>query len=155
MLPNYTRRLLFKIFKILPVNLRYLISHLYADKFNVGMIAFVIRNNKVLLLKHSYQNSWGLPGGWMIKGEELSQTMEREIKEELSIKVKVVNIFEIKSVPGHPIIDVAVVCHYISGEVKEDQVEVEKATYFPIDSLPPNIISTHRPYLERYLKFYK
>lgn len=155
MVVSLIRKILFSTYKVLPVNIRYFISQLFTDKFSVGMVAFVIKNNEILLLKHSYQNSWGLPGGWMQKGEELTQTMEREIQEELNILAKVVDIFEIKSVLKRPIIDVAVVCHYVSGKIKEDQVEVEKATFFPIDALPDNIISTHRPYLERYLKHFK
>jgi 8-oxo-dGTP diphosphatase len=143
---------LLKIYKILPVWLRFKISYFLADKFVVGMVAFVVKDKKLLLMNHSYQYSWGLPGGWMKRGEDLTSVMEREIEEEIGMKVKVVDIFEVRSVKYQPVIDVVVVCKVVSGKIKVDQVEVEEAKFFPLNALPKNIIKTHKPYIEKYLK---
>jgi 8-oxo-dGTP diphosphatase len=94
---------LLKIYKILPVWLRFKISYFLADKFVVGMVAFVVKDKKLLLMNHSYQYSWGLPGGWMKRGEDLTSVMEREIEEEIGMKVKVVDIFEVRSVKYQPV----------------------------------------------------
>lgn len=143
--------LLLKIYKRLPARIRFLISYFIADKFIVGMIAFVVKDKKILFVKHSYQNKWALPGGWMMRGEGLKSVMEREITEEVGIKVKVVDILEINSVKTRPVIDVIVECEIISGKIKEDHVEIESAAFFPINDLPDNIISTQKPYIERFI----
>lgn len=149
---NQIKRLVFKIYKVLPVGLRFVISYLLADKFVVGMVALVVKKEQLLLIRHSYQYAWALPGGWMKRGEGLHQTMEREIEEEIGLKTKVVDIFEVRSVRKKPVIDVAVVCEIVGGEIKVDGVEAEEARFFPVAELPKDIVATHRPYIERFLK---
>ncbi len=143
---------LFKLYKFLPVKVRFLISYLHANKFIIGMVAFVMKNKKILLIKHSYQHDWALPGGWMKHGESIESTMERELKEELGIAATVMNIFEIQSVKHKPVIDVAVVCRVSEDKLKSHSSEVEEALFFPIDSLPKNIVHTHKAYLEKFLE---
>ncbi len=143
--------LLLKLYKELPAKVRFFISYFFADKFIVGMIAFVVKDKKILLVKHTYQNKWGLPGGWMMRGEDLKSVMEREITEEVGIKIKVVDILEINSVKTRPVIDVIVKCTVVSGKIKEDHVEIESAAFFPINDLPNNVISTQKPYIDRFI----
>lgn len=143
--------LLLKIYKRLPAKIRFLISYLIADKFIVGMIAFVVKDKKILFVKHSYQNKWGLPGGWMKRGENLESVMEREIIEEVGIKVKVVDVLEINSIKTRPVVDVVVKCEVVSGKIKEDQIEVENAAFFSIDDIPNDIISTQKSYIKRFI----
>ena len=80
-------RLLSKIIKILPKNLKPVI---------VG-VPVIIQNSKkeILLGKRSrtipfYPNTWGLPGGLANQGETLIKTAIREVKEELEIKIKII-----------------------------------------------------------------
>ncbi len=147
-----TKLLFLKLYKYFPVKLRFLISYLFADKFIVGMIAFIVKDKQILLMKHSYQSKWALPGGWMKRGESLSDVMVREISEEVGLKIKVVDIFAIHSVQSRPVVDVAVVCNVVSGVIKADKVEIEQACYFPLNALPKNIIYTHKPYIESFKK---
>jgi len=115
------------------------------------MVAFVVKDKKVLLLKHSYQYAWALPGGWMKRGEGLTSTMEREIMEEIGLRVRVTEILDVISIKERPVIDVLVKCEVISGKIQVDNVEVEKAVFFSFDSLPEQIVRTHKPYIQRFL----
>lgn len=142
---------LFKLYKILPVKIRFLISYLFTDKFIIGMVALVIKDRRILLIKHSYQHDWALPGGWMKHGENLESTMKREFEEELGIKATIVEIFEIQSVKHKPVIDVAVICRVREDVFKSRSSEVEEALFFPIDSLPKNIVHSHKVYLDKFL----
>lgn len=51
----------------------------------------IIENNNLLLMRYCYGNTniYNLPGGNVDKGETLTQTVVRELKEELRIEVEV------------------------------------------------------------------
>lgn len=54
--------------------------------FYVGIKGLIKQNEEVLLLKSQDQTGkkyWDIPGGRMNEGEEIQQTLERELKEEL------------------------------------------------------------------------
>ncbi len=53
----------------------------------LGVRAILIKEGKVLLVKHTYSNSWFLPGGGMKKGETFETAIKRELNEELGITV--------------------------------------------------------------------
>jgi 8-oxo-dGTP diphosphatase len=54
----------------------------------------IVENNQILLMKYRYGNTdvYNLPGGNVDKGETLTQTVVRELREELGIEVEVGNM---------------------------------------------------------------
>lgn len=128
--------LLYKIYKILPVRLRFLISYLFATKFIVGVSALVVKNQRILLLKNSYQYYWALPGGYLNQGEDFKKSIERELKEETGLIINMEKVLQIKSVPERPVIDVLVLCKVLGGELDVDKKEVEEAKFFDFNDLP-------------------
>lgn len=149
------KKLLFRTYKVLPNRARFFISYNLSHKFVVGIIAFVIKDNEILLIKNSYQSKWGLPGGWLKQGEQISECIERELEEELGLKVKMEKIFEVKSMKSKPVLDIAVVCKTQKTELIPDNKEVEEAQFFNMNSLPQDILFTQKPYLDEFLKSYK
>ena len=141
----------YKIYKALPPNLRWEISYALSDKFLIGLIYFVEKDDQILLVKHSYQDKWGLPGGWLNKRETLQQSAARELKEELGTGLSDFEILTIRKVPNAQIIDVAVRGR-VSGEaIKTTDAEIESFRFFPRDALPEDIIRTHKPFVKEYL----
>ena len=74
-----------------------LISRLIKQKFVYVGVPVIIQNSKkeILLEKRdskvlSYPNTWCLPGGMADYGEHIETTVEREIKEELGVNVKII-----------------------------------------------------------------
>ena len=68
---------------------------------------------------------WEFPGGKIDFGEDPRQCLEREIKEELGIKIKAKNIIEYSShVYGQDkhIVLIAFNCQFISGEIKKLEI---------------------------------
>lgn len=139
------------LYKVLPPEIRWDISYALTDKFVIGVICFVEHDGRLLLLQNSYQDKWALPGGWLNKGETFEQAARRELREELGADMVDIRVLEINKVPGAQIIDVA-----LSGKLKNSSfsgsdLEVSDYGFFDRDSLPGNILYTHKPYIERYL----
>lgn len=54
----------------------------------IGVRAILHKNNKILLVKHTYSEQWFLPGGGLKKGETLERAINRELLEELGVTVE-------------------------------------------------------------------
>jgi len=56
--------------------------------FNIGIKGVIIKDNKVLLLRANAatgrKDIWEMPGGRIDKGETITQTLVRELKEEVT-----------------------------------------------------------------------
>ncbi len=56
------------------------------EKFNIGQVAIIIKDNKCLILEFTKkQGWWGLPGGRIDQGESGEEAFKRELKEETDI----------------------------------------------------------------------
>jgi ADP-ribose pyrophosphatase YjhB (NUDIX family) len=54
----------------------------------LGVRAFIVQQDQVLLVKHTYTKGWYLPGGKVDRGETFLSAVCREVKEECNLKVK-------------------------------------------------------------------
>ncbi len=61
----------------------------YENKIRVRVCGLIIKNNKILLVKHRLKGSvfYGPPGGAVEFGEDLTTTLKRELHEETNIEV--------------------------------------------------------------------
>ena len=65
---------------------------LLAPRHRVGAVGVVFdRQGRVLIVEHAFRTDfpWGLPGGWVQTGEEPSEAVKRELREELRLDVEV------------------------------------------------------------------
>lgn len=104
-------------------------------------------SNQVLLVKHTYQKHWYLPGGGLKKGESAKAAVLRELKEEIGLSTldepKLFGIYHHKylGVNDYPIIYIIknfsrVDCH---------SPEIEAVKWFSYEALPNEISpGTHR-----------
>lgn len=53
------------------------------QRFNVGVKAAIIKDNKLLLVKHATKGFWDVPGGRIDGDESIQETLRRELAEEL------------------------------------------------------------------------
>lgn len=140
----------YEVYRRLSPPVRWDISYAVADKFVVGMIYFVERGDELLLVRHSYQDKWALPGGWLERNESFEESARRELKEELGIAIEDFEVLEVTKVPRSEIINVA-----IRGRLGGEGVEIRDAEiagfqFFKLADLPEDIIYTHKPYIRRY-----
>lgn len=60
------------------------------EKFHLGIYAIIEMDDKILLVRKSrgpYRATWDLPGGRPNHGEDIFQTLEREVREETGINI--------------------------------------------------------------------
>jgi ADP-ribose pyrophosphatase YjhB (NUDIX family) len=65
---------------------------LFAPRHFVGAVGAVFNNTgQVLLAEHVFRPNynWGLPGGWIEPGEDPAEAVQRELEEELGLKVEI------------------------------------------------------------------
>jgi mutator protein MutT len=115
----------------------------------------VIFNDKgeVLLLKHRFRpgSGWGLPGGFIEKGEQPIDALRRELREEIGLEIDDVKVFAARSFKKPKQVEV-LFRGRANADVKSQSVEVECAVWFSIDSLPEGLPRDQRVYIERAAK---
>ncbi len=125
----------------------------------VDVRSFVLKNDKVLLVKERADGLWTLPGGFADVSETPSQAVVRETKEESGYDVKVVRLLALwdKLKHDHPlhwphIYKCFFHCEHLSGEPHEN-LEISAIDFFSIDKIPP--LSTPRVTEKQLINLYK
>jgi len=134
------KKLLLKIWKALPNSeiLRGSLIWLITQKFLVGVVGVVLNDaGQILLLKHTYRGiyPWGLPTGWLKRGEQPMDALKREMKEETGMDVKVIKPLLVSGDDQWPRVDLIFLCSLIDGTFSASE-EVSSAKFFGMDELP-------------------
>jgi 8-oxo-dGTP diphosphatase len=80
-----------QLFRRLPVKARRRVVRTISPAYTVGAICVIERGEgAVLLVRLSYRNSWGLPGGLLKRGETPQAAALREVKEESTLDVELI-----------------------------------------------------------------
>ena len=95
-------------------------------KFNLAVKGIIRKDGKILVVKRSDIDDhkpgvWETPGGGMDRQTSPQKALEKEIREEVDLKVKILepfNIFTFKKDTGEYKVGITFVCDYVSGEVK-------------------------------------
>lgn len=83
--------LLLRIFRALPVWWRRRVVRTISPSYTVGSMCFIERaNGDILLVKQTYRNRWGAPGGLAKRGESAADAAHREVMEEVGIAIVLV-----------------------------------------------------------------
>ena len=128
--------LLGKVWKFLPRTVRQRISRSVQFKFTVSA-AGIITNEKgeVLLLDHYLRpdSGWGVPGGFMEKGEQPEAAFRREIREETGLEVRDVEIHRVRTLGRH--IEVIYTAQ-ATGEAQAISREIRESRWFAPEDVP-------------------
>jgi len=119
----------------------------------LGVRLMLIKDRTVLLVKHTYQQQWYLPGGRVKKWETLQQTARREAHEELGAVLGSLRLFGMfTSFFEHKSDHVAVfVCDDFTMSGETDG-EIERFATFPLEELPDDVAPGCRRRIEEYLE---
>jgi len=120
-------------------------------QFTVTAGALIFNDSgEVLLLKHRFRagSGWGIPGGFLETGEHAEQALRRELREEIGLTVHEVEIFTSRTFKRPQQVEILFRCR-ASGAVKPQTIEVERAQWFSLHSLPAELPKDQRLLIER------
>ena len=119
---------------------------LITQKFLVGVVGVVLNESgEVLLLKHTYRGKypWGLPGGWLKRGEQPMQALKREFLEETGMTVEVLKPLVVEGDEDWPRVDLIFLCRMVDDQFSSSD-EVHSAEFFKLSELPEILPSQKR-----------
>ena len=128
-------------------------------RLSPAIIVLVVRDGRILLARspHFPEGMYSVLAGFVEPGETLEETVEREIKEEVSISVKDVRYFGSQPWPFPDSLMIGFTCRYAGGEINIDGEEIIDAGWFAPDQLPhiPDSISISRSLIDHFLEMAK
>ena len=121
-----------------------------------AVIVGVIRENKILLARYAMLSvNWRtVLAGFVEAGETLEECVEREVAEEVDIKVKNIRYFGSQPWPFPNSLMVGFTAEYESGEIRTDGTEIAEASWYDVNSLPeiPPRMSIARQIIDWFIK---
>ncbi len=133
--------LLGAIWRRAPRALRRWTVRLSHPRFSVTAGAIVTdARGRVLLLKHRFRpgSGWGMPGGFMERGEQPSEAVQRELREEVGLEVKNLELLTTRAFKTAKQVEIVFTCQAV-GDPDQLSFEIQKAAWFLPDQLPPEL----------------
>ena len=106
------------------------------SRIGVGLVC-VNGEDQILLLKHVYHpnSPWGLPGGWLEKGEDPQSCALRELEEEIGLSAAIGPVIYVSREPYPDHVGIAFLARLEPGTMKLSS-EIMEAKYFLKEELP-------------------
>lgn len=125
-------------------------------RISPATITAIFKGNKILLAhaKHFPGDMHSLIAGFLEPGETLEDCVRREIKEEVNIHVKNITYWGSQPWPYPNSMMIGFTADYDSGQIQVDGIEIEKADWYDIHSLPelPSKVSIARKIIDWYIQ---
>ena len=118
----------------------------------VAVICIVPREGKVLMIRRGTDvgyGLWGLPGGYVDRGEVVEGAAAREVWEETGLEVEVGELLGLYSESGNPVMVAAYTARETGGTLKAGPEALEVG-YFSVDQLPELAFPRDRDILGRW-----
>jgi 8-oxo-dGTP diphosphatase len=113
--------------------------------FVIGAVA-VVRDDRgqVLIARHTYRRRrpWGLPGGWIQRGEDPAQTVVREVFEETGLRIRTVGPLTVQREAPHHL--TVVYAARLEGGTFRPSDEVVEVRYVLPGEWPDGLREDHR-----------
>ena len=128
---------------------------LVEPRFTVTAGAVVVdERGRVLLLNHVFRvgTGWGIPGGFMEKGEQPEEAFRRELREEIGLELESAEIAFVRTLK-----QAAAGRDHLSlpparrASQSARSFEIKSAEWFAPDALPPELSADQRGLIKRAL----
>lgn len=113
-------------------------KHVAYPRISPAMMALVWRGRELLLARapHFAPGMYSALAGFVESGESLEECVEREVAEEVGVRVSNLRYFGSQSWPFPHSLMVAYTAQWAGGEIVPQEGEIEAADWFSIDALP-------------------
>lgn len=110
----------------------------FFPRLSPAVIVAVVRDRSILLArgKNSTLPFWSVLAGFVEPGESLEQCVRREVFEEVRLAVKNIRYFASQPWPFPDSFMIAFTAEYESGDIHIDNMELEAAAWYTVQSLP-------------------
>jgi 8-oxo-dGTP diphosphatase len=134
-------RFALQVFRRLPVPARRRVVRTLAPGFTVGSICMIERTDgAVLLVRQSYRNGWGVPGGLLKRGETPEAAAQREVLEETGMRIDLVGEPAVVVEPRARRVDLVFRARPAAGERADEasprSPEIVEVAWFAVDAMP-------------------
>ena len=123
----------------------------FEPRFNVTAGAVITDDSgRVLLLEHFFRagSGWGIPGGFLEKGEQPEEALRRELREEIGLELESAEIALVRTLRQPIQVEIIFRCRP-RGSVGRRNAEIKSAGWFALDQLPPALSRDQRGLIER------
>ena len=102
------------------------------------VLCLIKKDDQILLARNAMfpEGLFSVLAGFIETSETAEQTLEREVEEEVGLKVKNIKYFGSQSWPFPSQLMIGYECEYASGEINVDGIEIVEAKWFGIHNLP-------------------
>jgi ADP-ribose pyrophosphatase YjhB (NUDIX family) len=120
---------------------------------SVSVKLLLVREDQIVLVKHSYQRGWHLPGGGVKRGETLEQAARREAREELGATLADLRLQGVYTHFGeHKSDHIATFVSEVFTFTGQSDAEIERVELFPLRQLPEGLSKASRRRVAEYLQ---
>src|SRR5947209_2877920 len=141
------------VWRRLPGFVRLRLAHFGQRRFTASAGAVIINEEgRILLLEHVFRadRGWGIPGGFLSKSEQPEAALRRELREEIGIEVRDVELLFARTLPQPPQIEIYFRARAI-GHPEPCSFEIKSAGWFSVDDLPAELSKDQRRLISRAL----
>jgi len=125
-------------------------------RISPAVIVRIERGDEILLARspHFAPGVYSTIAGFVEPGESLEETVRREVKEEVGVKVANLRYFGSQPWPFPNSLMAGFVADYESGELALQPGEIEDARWFTVDTLPalPSPLSIARALIDEFIR---
>jgi len=118
---------------------------------SAGVRVLMIRDGQALLVRHTYQEGWFMPGGGIKHGETLVQAAHREAFEECGATLENLDLLGVYTQFFAHRNDQVILFYSdrftLSGK---SDAEIEQVAFFPLERLPEDTNPGHRRRIEEF-----
>lgn len=147
------KKVLGALWRRAPGGLRRLSVRFSQARFTVTTGAVIVdKNNRILLLKHVFRagSGWGIPGGFINKGEQPEEAIRREVREEIGLELERVELIFLRTLKKTSQVEIYFRALPV-GASQPRSIEIKSASWFEPDKLPEGLSRDQREIIARIL----